>query len=390
MPARILFVTLAGHGHVTPTLPLVTELVRRGHRVEYATGPEHADDVVAAGADRVRLPGLPPFRPPAQVGPRIVGLWFRHFFAALRATHPLLHAHVADTAPDVIVYDETNWPARVVAQQFGIPAVRTVPNLASNPHWSLDERMTEGLAPDDPTMAALAEDCAAFSAEAGVPFDVAGTFDVPEEENLVFVPRAFQPAGDTFDGRYHFLGPLLGDRANREAYAPPDGARPLVYVSLGTIFTDRPGFYRTCIDAFADGAWQVAMTVGDVDVSRLGPVPGHVDVRARFPQLAVLRRAGVFVTHAGMNSTMEALAFGVPMVTLPQMPEQAANADRIVELGLGERLPAEPSAADLRAAADRVAASREVRANLDRAAVRDGGGVVRGADLIEHRARAGR
>ena len=122
MPLRILVVALAGHGHVTPTLSLVTELVRRGHRVEYATGPEHADDVAAAGAVRVPLPGLPPFRPPANIGPQVAALWFRHFFAALRATHPVLHAHVLDARPDVIVYDETNWPGRVVARQLGVPA----------------------------------------------------------------------------------------------------------------------------------------------------------------------------------------------------------------------------------------------------------------------------
>lgn len=390
MPARLLFVALAGHGHVTPTLPLVGELVRRGHRVEYATGPEHADDVVAAGAQRVPLPGLPPFHPPGDVGPQVVGHWFRHFFAALRATHPVLHAHVTATRPDVIVYDETNWPARVVARRLGVPAVRTVPNLASNQHWSLDDRMTEGLDPDDPVMVALADDCARFAAEADVPFDLAATFDVPEETNLVFVPRGFQPAGDTFDERFHFLGPLLGDRELREPYTPPDPDRPLLYVSLGTIFTDRPGFYRTCLDAFADGDWQVAMTVGGVDPSALGPVPDTVEIRPRFPQLAVLRRARAFVTHAGMNSTMEALASDVPMVTLPQMPEQVANAERVVELGLGERLPDKPSPADLRAAVDRVAASTEVRANLARMAAHDGTGAARGADLIERRAGADR
>ena len=45
MARHVLFVALAGHGHVTPTLPLVEELVQRGHRVAYATAAEFADAV---------------------------------------------------------------------------------------------------------------------------------------------------------------------------------------------------------------------------------------------------------------------------------------------------------------------------------------------------------
>ncbi len=138
---------------------------------------------------------------------------------------------------------------------------------------------------------------------------------------------------------------------------------PVLFVSLGTIFTDRPEFYRTCIEAFADGSWQVAMTVGDMDPAALGPLPPTVDARPRFPQPAVLRHASAFVSHAGMNSTMEALYYGVPMVTFPQMPEQAANADQVQELGLGERLDPETLTPDtLRAAVSRVSLPPPCRA----------------------------
>ncbi|GLY46965.1 hypothetical protein [Lentzea sp. NBRC 102530] len=59
----ILFVTLAGHGHVTPTLAVVAELAARGAEVEYATGAEHAEAVTGAGARWGELPALPGFRP---------------------------------------------------------------------------------------------------------------------------------------------------------------------------------------------------------------------------------------------------------------------------------------------------------------------------------------
>ncbi|ANZ40020.1 hypothetical protein BBK82_32255 [Lentzea guizhouensis] len=366
---ELLFVTLAGHGHLTPTLPLVEELVRRGHRVGYATGAEHADAVVEAGAEWVELPSLPPFQPKTA---NPIDEWFPHYFAAMRATHPVLLRRCAQVRPDVLVYDATNWPGRVVARQLGLPAVRTVPHFVSNEHFAMMA----------PAVAwAIEDDCARFAAEHGVELTVESTLDEPDACNVVLVPREFQPAGDTFDETFHFVGPLLGRRLDEE-WAPRHDL-PLLYVSLGSLLSDE-AFYRACVEQFGDGAWQVALSAG-VDV---GPVPGTIDVQPWFPQLAVLEHAAAFITHGGMNSTLEALHQGVPLVVVPQTPEQATNADRVVELGLGERVD---DVQDLRAAVDRVAASDRIRRNVDRmrAAVLQGRGVERAADLVLSRALRG-
>jgi hypothetical protein len=191
MARKILFVALAGHGHLTPTLPLVEELTLRGHDVDYATSHEFSGAVTDAGARWVALPPMPPFRPPAEVGPDLIAFWFRHYFAAMEAAYPIALEHCRTTRPDEICYDVTNWPARLVAHQLGIPAVRLIPNLAENEAYSLDDQLTAGLDPDHPEMAALAGDCARFSAVHRVELDVAGTMDVAEALNLVFVPVIF-------------------------------------------------------------------------------------------------------------------------------------------------------------------------------------------------------
>ena len=386
MPYRLLFAVLGGQGHATPTLPLVGELTRRGHHVDYACGPEFADPVTTVGAQWVALPGLPPFHPPAHVGPEIVALWFRHFFAANAASFPALLERCRERRPDAVVYDATSWPARLVAAQLGIPAVRTVPHLAANDSYrGVDQALTAGL-DDDPTMAAFATDVAAFADEHQVELDVAATMDVPEALNLVFVPRAFQPAGESFDDRFRFLGPLLGERAGEPPWEPLDSQRPVLYISLGSIFTDHPEFYRTCLQAFEDERWQVAMSTGGTDPDTLGPRPPTVDVRPWFPQLQVLARAEGFISHAGMGSTMEALYHGVPLLTLPQMPEQVVNADRVSALGLGHRLDPERLDPDrLRQRVDEVTASPEIRTNLEwmRDQIHHSGGAPGGADAIE-------
>jgi MGT family glycosyltransferase len=203
--------------------------------------------------------------------------------------------------------------------------------------------------------------------------------------NIVFVPPEFQPAADTFDDRYRFVGPSPSFREDERGWSQP--ADRVLYVSLGTAFNDRPHFYRTCLEAFGDGAWSVALAVGErVRVQDLGLIPGNIDARPWFPQPAVLRSASAFVSHAGMGSTMEALYYGVPLVCVPQMIEQEANARRVAELGLGVRLdPATVTPAELRAAVDRVTADADVRAALDRmrAAIRVAGGATAAADAIE-------
>lgn len=358
----ILFVTLAGHGHVTPTLAVVEELTGRGAEIDYATGAEHAEAVTGAGARWVELPALPDFRP-TTANP--MNEWFPHYFKAMSATYPVLLDRCRADRPDLICYDSTNWPARLVARKLGIAAVRTVPHTASNEHYTL---MDAHLARH------IADDLARFVAANDVELDIASTIEAPEECSVVFVPREFQPLGETFDESFHFVGPVLGSRLTEE-WAPRRADLPLLYVSLGSVMSDA-AFYQACADQFGDGAWQVAMTAREV-----GPTPANIDVQPWFPQPAVLRHAEVFISHGGMNSTMEALHQGVPLVVVPQTPEQAANGDRVAELGLGERVD---DHAELRAAVERVASSGTIRRNLDRmrAAIEAGGGASRAADVI--------
>ncbi|MFJ9846832.1 hypothetical protein ACIRYZ_41655 [Kitasatospora sp. NPDC101155] len=169
MPKKLLFMTLAGHGHINPILPLVEELVRRGHQVDYATGAGHAAAVTDAGARWLELPPLAPFTPPSKIGPETVAGWLRHYFAAMSATYLVLQKYCASEPVDAICYDTTNWPARIIARSLGIPAVQCFPHLASNETYSLDRQLTAGLDADDPAMVSLAADCAAFSTEYGVP-----------------------------------------------------------------------------------------------------------------------------------------------------------------------------------------------------------------------------
>jgi MGT family glycosyltransferase len=167
-----------------------------------------------------------------------------------------------------------------------------------------------------------------------------------------------------------------------------------LFISLGTTPLNRqPGFFRTCLDAFGGGDWDVAMAVGDqTNVAEFGTIPANVRIRPFFPQLQVLRQAAVFITHAGMNSTMEALYFAVPMLAVPQQPEQTATARRLEELGLGRQLAAEDVTAEaLRVAIDALHTDAQVLRNVAEMSdiVRNAGGAAAAADAIEAHVRHG-
>ena len=158
-------------------------------------------------------------------------------------------------------------------------------------------------------------------------------------------------------------------------------------VSLGSVYNQKPDFYRACVEAFPDPAWRVVMLVGErIDPAVIGAVPEHVEIHSAVNQLDVLSRATVFLSAAGVGGVMEALHCGVPQVTMPVTPEQEVNAKRVAQLGLGVRIAAGTvTAAVVRDAVERTAQDRDiaVRVARMREEVIASGGAVAAADVIE-------
>lgn len=399
---HLAFLPLPAFGHIHVTLPVVTELLRRGHRVTFATTERFAPVVAGTGADVLRYESLLADREmPERVDAEyLVHEPVRSIDEAI-ATVPQYEAALAGDVPDLLLYDVSTFAAgRVLARKWRRPAIELFPTFASNDHYSvareIGARYADQIDPHHPALVDFFVKQEKLLREHGLDGVSLEEFTAPAEEaNLVFVSRRLQPAADTFDDRFEFVGSCVGSRQeDTSGWREPPPEEPVALVSLGSFsYGYQERFVHTCLEAFAGTPWQVVMSVGrrvDVDaLRRRGEVPSNVQLLRWVPQLAVLRRADVFVSHAGMNSVMEAMRFATPVVAVPHMPEQCLVAERLVELGLGVRLPAadEVTAGLLRKTVDDLAADQEVRSRVRAlgAELSATDGPARAADYIEGR-----
>jgi len=169
-------------------------------------------------------------------------------------------------------------------------------------------------------------------------------------DSVVYTSRRFQPYAGSFSGHYAFVGPSVFSKVVPNKAK----ARPLVYISMGTVINDRPDFYGKCFEALKDLEVDVLISCGNaVDRGKLGVPPENFELQPYVDQLDVLSRTDVFITHCGMNSVSESLYMAAPMVLYPQTGEQFAVAKRAAELGAGVLLK-DDSVAGIRAAVQKI------------------------------------
>ncbi|AHH97629.1 macrolide family glycosyltransferase [Kutzneria albida] len=387
MGKHFAFVVPPAHGHLNPTLPLVEELISRGHRVTVVTGQALAGQAARSGAAVVGLDwhlGTVSTQDGQYSTDSLVDV-LEPYFDQVTATFPQLVEHFAADPVDLVCFDPMGYAGAALADKLGVRSITLCPSMAANEHVDLRKLWApQDFTMDHPRLAAFWDKVARFSADQGLREELGAMGGPQTDLTLVFVPRDFQLRGETFAESFKFLGPSVRVRGRSRDWQPPADERPVLLISLGTAFNNRPEFFATCTEAFADSAWHVVMSVGEE--VRLDSVPANFEVAAQVPQLAVLEHASVFVSHAGMGSTMESLHNGVPLVCVPQMAEQALNADRVQALGLGRVLGStEVTAQELRKAVDEVAADPAIRAAVKdySARLRAVDGPTLGADALE-------
>ncbi len=321
-----LFVPYPAHGHVNPNLPVMAELVARGERVAAVVGAAFVDVVADVGVEPLRLPVEFDVQiPEGHSVPDTV-------HAAARRARKWLAGRLA---------------ARMLADRVARPGLVVVDPMAP---WGALRRVPR-----------------VWLSTTFVSASMRARRRGPMVVNAL--PR-LQPdrVGDV-----DRVVPLIRERdavpGDGLPWSEMDG-RPVLLVSPGTVFARGPRFFGAVVAAFGDTEWLVVMATGRLDPRSLGELPGNIVARSRVPQLALLSRSSVFLSHGGMNSVLESLSAGVPLVLAPRSDEQRATARRLARLGVGVEVDGRHIEPDgLRRLAERLARDPLVRGRLARVGV---------------------
>lgn len=196
-------------------------------------------------------------------------------------------------------------------------------------------------------------------------------------------PRQNLPPWFHFTGTYH-------TPSSRAAVSFPNEkltGQPLIYASMGTLQNRIVEVFQTIATACEGLDVQLVISLGgSAQPEDLPRLAGKPIVVAYAPQLELLARASLMITHAGMNTTMECIKYGVPMVAIPVANDQPGVAARIAWTGAGEMIPFNQlNVEKLRFAVQCVLSQPSYKENALRlqSATNRAGGVQRAADIIE-------
>ena len=386
------------HGHIAPKLAVIAELVRRGERVIYYSAERSRAQIEATGAEfRAYAYDHDSFDP----NPPTEGLFsdMERLIKLSETMLPELLTELSELRPDYLLLDSKSIWGNLAGQILKLPAATLSVVFALHEKLVdadyLVPRLYGGATPEVLQRALL---------HLHRYFEVAQRVDRhygtqspnlvqflgnPQPLNIIFTSRLMQLGGEQFDDRYKFVGPSIGTRPATSNF-PWDQLTdaPLIYISLGTVFNELPDFYRACFAAFAETPYQVVMAVGkNIDRAQLGTPPANFIVSDFVPQLAILERAALFITHGGMNSANEGLLYQVPLIVVPQRGDQYMVAGRVAELGAGLPLFTHQATPErLRAVATQVLTEPRFKAGAQQVgqSLQAAGGYQRAADEIFH------
>nr|WP_286177905.1 glycosyltransferase [Rhodopirellula sp. JC639] len=364
MVSKIGIATFSSPGHINPSITLATELDRRGHEVTFYTLVNGVEKIRAAGF-RVRPYGLDDLGADAieesyrQLG-NLAGL------AAVRFTVELLKRRITVGLRDLpvcfeadqidgLIIDQVVPAGAVVARAEQIPYVTLsnalplnldaiVPPVFSNlgpgrgPLGRIAIGMLNGLQNRLATpLLAIAN---RYQRQNGLPRYNTVSEMGSDLAQVVQLPAALDFPRRQIEPSFHYTGPFHNRNSRPPVEFPWERLSddvPLIYASMGTLQNQIRHVFETIAEACRELPVQLVLSLGGGDnADDFAALPGDPIVVDYAPQLELLQRASVCITHAGLNTALESIAHGVPMLAIPITNDQPGVAARIRHHGLGQ------------------------------------------------------
>jgi zeaxanthin glucosyltransferase len=378
--ATIVFMPFHWASDLNPTFALARKLRNRGHHVHYLAIPDTAERIRSQGFDftpvfsRAFPEGTLAQQYESEAQGKRYGI--AEFRDRFRGTCELLREGELDGAtdnlhPDLLLTSSGMPWVGIAACRTGIPVISFSSTLISVEDSAVPPFNTD-LIPKDTLRSRLrtwlewkklflyrrlyskdwdiSEDLKALARDCGYPLD---KLDFRVETwprlllpELVFFPEELDfPRARKPEGAFFIEASVDIERRDGDfPWDRIDEDQPLVYCTLGSLlpfkFPARASrFFQMFMDAMAQRpALQGAVAIGNHLKAEEFNCPGNVLIVSHAPQVDVLKRASLMISHAGVTGVKESAFMGVPMLLIPISYDEFGNAARVVYHGLGERL----------------------------------------------------
>ena len=411
---RIGILSFSSPGHYYPLTALGRRLQLRGHEVVYFQVADLEPPIRAAGLEfrqigredfplgslRTRDEELGQLTGPAALRCALRGIRLKSLMLFRDAP-----AAIRDEGIDALLIDQIELAGGTVAEHLGLPFVSVAAALPVNLDpsvppvnlpWSHRAGIGAGLrnrlgnAACEWTFSGVLRTINRQRRAWGLPESRGMNDTFSGLAQVAQLPVALELPGRRLPPGFHHTGPWTDPEARAPVDFPwsrLDRSRPLVYVSMGTLQNGILRTFRIIAEACAGSDLQLVITLGGgQDPALLGDLPGDPIVVGYAPQLELIRLASLTISHGGLNTTIESLAQGVPVVVLPVTYDQPGVGVRVECSGVGWSIPVgRLTVARLRDAVRTVLADptfRE-RASQLRSKIHAADGLSRAAEVIE-------
>ncbi len=390
--AKILVIGGFGEGHINPMIPIIKEWVSNGDNIHFFSTEDARAKVERLGVT------FQSFNYFLQGHRQEDVKHFLHFITLLLQSADIIVPRILTYAQgeqfDFVFHDSLFGWGNLISRILGIPHISSHASFAATgkkPKMAGEtpfKQITDILKGGKyiPTIKKLAAKVAATYKVP--PPSIGEVFSQLGDLNIVYTSEYFQPNSERLNGNYAFVGSSIHARGDVPAFPFETlDNRPIVYISMGTELSKNPSFFQLCIEAFKESDMQVVISAGKhTDLAQFAHAPNHIIVRPYVPQIELLARTSVFVTHGGMNSTSEALYYDVPLVLIPHAADQPIVAARVEELGAGMVLNKDKlTAATLRSTVVNVMQNRKYKTQAEDIGrtLRDAGGYRAALERID-------
>ena len=363
---KIGFLSLPLTGHLNPMTALARKLKSRGHEAVFFGVPDI--EPVARAADLDFVPFGENEYPPGSIAKKWGGVANLHGLDVVRYTAreltpdlikvalEHLPGKIVETGVNALILDTAYRFIEIVPMHLRLPYVQiwnvlhfdssgsTPLALYSWPHETSPEalaRNIEGLQIFREYREAIMPIAQSYAERNRLEIDWSNSAaTVSKLAVITQTPKEFDFPIPHLPPQFHYAGPFH-DNQGREPISfawEKLTDKPLIYASMGTLVNGLNKVYDTILEAVGRfSEMQVVLSVGrNVSPDDLGPIPSNTIVVRVAPQIELLKRAALCITHAGLNTALEALAQGVPMVAIPIGYDQPGVAARIAYHGVGE------------------------------------------------------